>query len=194
MYSSVVMGIAGAVIGGMINGIVSSETNSKKIEAYVKAAQDVANATNKYSGEKAYKDMVKQGQDWANQDMASMGSEMAANVYQPENPGTVSTAQSNAMEGANRAAEAVSDTGMQSFGEGAEAAAARNNAKYNAATVAAQQLMNQADINYNVANQAAQAAASGIGQLGKAYNSIAGRKTKNGRPYAGSNNNTQTME
>lgn len=185
MYSSVVMGIAGAVIGGMINGIVTSEANNKKIADYIKAAQDVANATNKYSGENAYKDMVRQGQDWANQDMTRMSNEMAANVYQPENPGSVTTAQANAMEGANRAANAVNETGVQSFGEGAEAAAARNQAKYNAATVAAQQLMNQADINYNVANQAAQAAATGIGQLGKAYNSIAGRRTKNGRNYAG---------
>ena len=59
---------------------------------------------------------------------------------------------------------------------------AANQAKFNAETVKAQQLMNQADINYNVANQTAQTAMQGLGDTAQTINSL--RRTKNGRNVA----------
>ena len=179
MFGMVIAAIAGAVIGGAVNGVVAAKTTDEKVNAYKQAAKDVKAAADKYSGENAYKSMVNQGQRYMANDAASMANEMAAATYQPENPGVTGTAQANALDAANRAANATNEAALGGFSTGISDAAASNAAKYNAATAQAQQLMNQADINYNVANQAAQTAMQGIGDAANTFNSL--RRTKNGR-------------
>lgn len=183
MFGMVIAAIAGAVIGGAVNGVVAAKSTNDKVSAYRKAAEDVKEAANKYSGENAYKTMVNQGQNYMGQDARSMANEMASATYQPTNPGAGATAQANALNASNKASNATNDAGLGGFSTGMSDAAASNAAKFNAATVQAQQLMNQADINYNVANQTAQTAMQGLGDTAQTVNSI--RRTNNGRTYAG---------
>lgn len=183
MFGMVIAAIAGAVIGGAVNGVVAAKSTEEKVNAYKQAAKDVKSAANKYSGENAYKSMVNQGQNYMGQDARSMANEMAAASYQPTGPGVTGTAQANALGAVNRAANATNEAALGGFSTGMSDAAASNAAKYNAATVQAQQLMNQADINYNVANQAAQGIMQGIGDTANTFNSL--RRTNNGRTYAG---------
>lgn len=175
----VIAAIAGAVIGGAVNGVVAAKSTNDKVSAYRKAAEDVKSAANKYSGENAYKTMVNQGQNYMGQDARSMANEMAAATYQPTNPGAGATAQANALNASNKASNATNEAGLGGFSTGMSDAAASNAAKFNAATVQAQQLMNQADLNYNVANQTAQTAMQGLGDTAQTINSI--RRTNNGR-------------
>lgn len=175
----IIAAVAGAVIGGAVNGVVAAKSTNDKVSAYRKAAEDVKTAANKYSGENAYKSMVNQGQNYMGQDARSMANEMAAATYQPTNPGAGATAQANALNASNKASNATNEAGLGGFSTGMSDAAASNAAKFNAATVQAQQLMNQADINYNVANQTAQTAMQGLGDTAQTINSI--RRTNNGR-------------
>lgn len=179
MFGAVIAAIAGAVIGGVVNGVVASNATNEKVDAYKKAAKDVREAANKYSGESGYRTMVNQGQNYMGQDARSMANEMAAATYQPTNPGASTSAQANALNAANKASNATNEAGLGGFSTGMSDAAASNAAKFNAATVQAQQLMNQADINYNVANQTAQTALQGLGDTAQTINSI--RRTNNGR-------------
>lgn len=179
----IIAAVAGAVIGGAVNGVVAAKSTNDKVSAYRKAAEDVKAAANKYSGENAYKSMVNQGQNYMGQDARSMANEMAAATYQPTNPGVGASAQANALNVSNRASNATNEAGLGGFSTGMSDAAASNAAKFNAATVQAQQLMNQADIRYGVANQTAQTAMQGLGDTAQTINAI--RSTKNGRTYAG---------
>lgn len=182
MFSMIIAAVAGAVIGGAVNGAVAYKTTQDKSKAYSKAAEDVKAAAEKYSGTNAYNSMVNQGQKYMTNDAASMASEMAANIYQPENPGSVGTAQGNALAAGNKAGNAINEAALGGFESGMSDANAANQAKFNAETVKAQQLMNQADINYNVANQTAQTAMQGLGDTAQTINSL--RRTKNGRNVA----------
>jgi len=179
MFGLVIGAVAGAVVGGAVQGVTAFVTTKEKAGAYRQAAQQVREATEKYSGKNAYDSMVNKGQDYMGKDMASMGTEMAANVYQPTNPGAGATAQANALNAADRAANVVNETGLNALQSGMSDANAANQAKYNAATTQAQQLMNQADIRYGVANQAVQEGMNALGSTANTINSL--RTTKNGR-------------
>lgn len=178
-FGMVIGAIAGAVVGGAVQGATAIKTTQEKIKAYKQAAQQIRDATEKYSGENAYNEMVRRGQDYMTQDMSSMSNEMAKNTYEPTNPGAVSSAQANALNAADKASNVVNATGLNSFGTGMSDAASSMAAKYNAATTQAQQAMNQADINYNVANQAVQEGLGAAGNIAQTYNQL--RRTKNGR-------------
>lgn len=178
-FGLVIGAVAGAAIGGAVQGVTAFVTTKEKAGAYRQAAQQVRDATEKYSGKNAYDSMVNKGQDYMTQDMASMGTEMAANTYQPTNPGAGASAQANALNAADRSANVVNATGLNALQSGMSDANAANQAKYNAATTQAQQLMNQADINFNVANQAVQEGLGAAGNIAQTANSL--RRTKNGR-------------
>ena len=98
--------------------------------------------------------MLSEGQDMAG-DMARLeGSELAAERLSNNNPGITGA---GAVASAVPAAKTSSDKTNQAFSsglsQGMSNAAQSMGSKYNAATTRANQLMKQADIDYNVAQQ-----------------------------------------
>lgn len=182
MWASIIAAVGGAVIGGAVRGVVASETNKKKIEAYQNAAKQVKEAADKYSGEAGFQRMIDRANMYASEDAQSMGNEMAAATYAPTNPGAVEGKNAAAYNAAGEAGNAVNNTAMNSYNQGMVDANAENQAKYNANTVEAQQAMKQADIDYGVANQTAQEALNTAGNAAQTWNQL--RRTQNGREYA----------
>lgn len=112
------------------------------------------------------------------------GDELAAERLQQLNPGvTGAGATTNASKNAEAASNTATSAAQSGFEQGMTNAADTMAAKYNAATTRANQLMQQADIDYNVANQRAQEVMNAAGNVANTFNSL--RSTNNGRTYAG---------
>lgn len=179
MWAAIVSAIGGAVIGGAVRGVVASETNKKKIEAYQNAAKQVKEAADKYSGEAGFQRMIDRANMYASEDAQSMGNEMAAATYAPTNPGAVEGKNAAAYNAAGEAGNAVNSTAMNSYNQGMVDANAENQAKYNANTVEAQQAMKQADIDTSATRQASQEIMNTVANAANTYGQL--RTTKNGR-------------
>lgn len=125
------------------------------------------------------------GQNQADLLGRAVGDELAAQRYEALNPGiTKAGALGAAANSANQSAQATNAASQESMVEGMKQAADTMNARYNAATTRANQLMKQADIDYNVANQRNQEILNSLGNIGQTFNSL--RRTNNGRTYANS--------
>lgn len=179
MVGTIISAIAGAVIGGTVNGVISAESNKQKVAAYRNGANQIKSAIGQYSGDEGFRKMIEKGNEYASQD-AKLATELAnQQTFMPQNPNGGANAKAEMANNAMNAGETVNSAALGGLQQGMSDQNAINNANYNAATVGAQQAMKQADINYNVANQAAQEGMNTLGNMAGTINSI--RRTSNGR-------------
>lgn len=161
--AAIIAAVVGAVGGGVIRGVTTAKQNQKLAGAYREAAKKVREAAEKYSGENLYQGMRTAGDDMAYRQ--AMASEQPYN--QPTNPGQTNNAMGIANQAALTAAGNANAAGVAGREQGMAIEKGKKDALYNAETVAAQQMMKQAGIDYNVANQAAQAGANAVAGTAK---------------------------
>lgn len=179
MVGTIISAIAGAVIGGTVNGVVSAKSNQEKVAAYKNGAYQIKSAIGQYSGDEGFRKMVDKGNDYASQD-AKLATELSnQQAFMPQNPNGGMNAKAEMTNNAMNAGETINSAALGGLQQGMSDQNAINNANYNAATVGANQAMKQADIDYNVANQAAQESMNTLGNMAGTINSI--RRTSNGR-------------
>lgn len=158
MWGAVIAAAASMIGKAVISGTLAYQATQDKIKAYKGAAKDIRKATELYSGTNLNNAMTEKGMaNAAERNAQSMGA--AANNFN----GTGSTKMANFMPLKQNVINA--DKTSSAYNAGANRAKAENDAKYNAATQSAEQLMKQADIDYNVKNQTGQAAANAIGNV-----------------------------
>lgn len=184
MWQTLISAVGGAIIGGVTNAVTTAQTTSEKVKAYADAAKEVRNAAEQYSGKNAYEEMIRQGKDVSSTMGDMAGSALAAERLQNTNPGvTGAGAMANAYQNAGTSANAASDAAQSGLQTGMSNASTDLSSKYNKATTRANQLMKQADIDYNVATQRNQEIMNTVANAANTANQI--RSTKNGRTYAG---------
>lgn len=180
MWGQIIAAIGGAIIGGTINAVTTAQATSAKIKAFADAATEVRNAAEQYSGKNAYQEMVRQGKDMSSSMGDMAGSALAAERLQNNNPGvTGAGAMANAYQNAGTSANAASDAAQGGFQTGMKNASTELNSKYNKATTRANQLMQQAGIDYNVNMQRNKEIMNTIANIAKTSNHIIPRKTNN---------------
>lgn len=159
MAWGMVIAAAASMIGkAVVSGITAYNATQEKVKAYRGAAEDIRKATELYSGTNLNNAMTEKGMaNAAERNAQSMGA--AANNFN----GTGSTKMANFMPLKQNVINA--DKTSSAYNAGANRVKAEADAQFNAATKQAQQLMKQADIDYNVKNQAGQAIANGIGAV-----------------------------
>lgn len=182
MWQQLVAMAAGAIVGGVTNAIMTAQAIDKKIKAYSDATTEVRNAAEKYSGQNAYNEMVRQGKDMSSTMGDMAGSALAAERLQNNNPGvTGAGAMANAYQNAGTSADAASNAAQGGFQTGMNNASTELSSKYNKATTRANQLMKQAGIDYNVTNQRNKEIMNTIGNTVNTVNQLVPRRTSNGR-------------
>lgn len=185
MFDMVIGAVAGAVVGGAVKGAIAYKTSIKNAQEYAEAAQDVRNATEKYSGENAYNRMLQAGSDYA-YDLGTTAGNEALSISDDimQNPGSTGAGiNTAALANAQSAGDTAKNAARAGFSQGMENEKSLMDAAYNAETAKAQQKMKQADINYNVANQAAQEGFNTVSNALNTANTLG--VTKNGRTIAG---------
>ena len=182
MWQQIVARAAGAIVGGVTNAAMTAQAIDKKIKAYADAAKEVRNAAEQYSGKNAYNEMVRQGKDMSSTMGDMTGSALAAERLQNNNPGvTGAGAMANAYQNAGTSANAAGNAAQGGFQTGMGNASTELNSKYNKATTRANQLMKQADIDYNVTNQRNKEIMDTVANSANTANQIIPRRTSNGR-------------
>lgn len=161
MAAGAIIGIiASTIAGAVVNGVTAGVENQKRVDAYQNAANQVRSAAEKYSGKGLYDRMTTSGMANARNNNAQRLQALAGNVSGP-------TAATSAKIGANQIANTSNTLG--DFNAGASNAANLASGHYNNTTAQAQQLMNQADINYKANTEAV---AGGLETLGEASKTI----------------------
>ena len=182
MWQNVVAALGGMIVGGITNASMTAYAIDKKIKSYADAAKEVRNAAEQYSGKNAYNEMVRQGKDMSSTMGDMAGSALAAERLENNNPGvTGAGAMANAYQNAGTSANAAGNAAQGGFKTGMGNASTELNSKYNKATTRANQLMKQADIDYNVTSQRNKEIMDTVANAGNTYNQIAPRRTSNGR-------------
>ena len=163
-----VIAVAASMIGkAVVSGITAYNATQDKIKAYRGAADDIRNATNLYSGTNLNNAMTEKGMaNAAERNAQSMGA--AANNFN----GTGSTKMENFMPLKQNVINA--DKTSTAYNAGANRVKTEADAQFNAATKQAELDKQQADINYNVANQTGQAISNGIGNITDLTSQIGG--------------------
>ncbi len=186
MWQTLISAVGGAIVGGTVNAVATAQTTSAKVKAYADAAKEVRNAAEQYSGKNAYEEMIRQGKDMSSTMGDMTGSALAAERLQNNNPGvTGAGAMANAYQNAGTSANAAGNAAQGGFQTGMGNASTDLSSKYNKATTRANQLMKQADIDYNVATQRNKEIMDTIANTATTANQIIPRRTSNGRTYAG---------
>lgn len=165
LIAQIIMGLAGSVV----SGVTTYNLIGREISEYSKARDDIRDATNKYSGEQAYTNMI----NAAKQNAEFMGRTADTTSAINTNPGG-RYVMSTAADAADPTANAV----MGGYSQGMSNAAQIMDAKFDKATKNAQTKMNQAGINYQVGQQATQGIVGGLQGIGKTWTEIAGSKKK----------------
>ena len=183
MWAGIIAGLIGAVVGGVTNAVATANAIDKKIKGYKEAAKEVREAAEKYSGKNAYNEMLSQGKDMSSTMGDMAGSSIAAERLQNNNPGvTGAGAMANAYQNAGDSANVASNASQNGLQTGMSNASTDLASKYNKATTRANQLMKQADIDYNVTNQRNQEIMNTISNTAGTVNQlIPRRRTSNGR-------------
>ena len=163
-----IIGAAAKMIGGaVVNGITAYNATKEKVAAYKNAAIDIRNATELYSGDALNSAMTEQGMaNAAERNAQAMGA--ATGNFD----GSGSTKMANFMPLKQNVIN--SDRTTDAYNAGANRAKQEADAKYGAATTRAEQVMKQADIDYNVKNQTAQTAANAVGSIADLAGQIGG--------------------
>lgn len=165
MWGAIIAAVAGAVGGGVVQGVVAAKQNKELVKAYKNAAKTMQEATDKYSGKNLYEGMRTAGDDMAYK--AGRNAEQA--FTNTNNPGQVNNGMAKAIAEANIAADSANSAANSGRALGQSIEKSRKDALYNRDTIAAQQALKQAGIDYNVKNQGMQEAmnaAGGLAQLG----------------------------
>ena len=174
--------VGGMIVGGITNASMTAYAIDKKIKSYADAAKEVRNAAEQYSGKNAYNEMVSQGKDMSSTMGDMAGSALAAERLENNNPGvTGAGAMANAYQNAGTSANAAGDAAQGGFQTGMGNASTELNSKYNKATTRANQLMKQADIDYNVTSQRNKEIMDTVANSANTANQIIPRRTSNGR-------------
>ena len=151
----------------VVSGITAYNATQEKVKAYRGAAEDIRKATELYSGTNLNNAMTEKGMANAvERNAQSMGA--AANNFN----GTGSTKMVNFMPLKQNVINA--DKTASAYNAGANRVKAEADAKFNAATKQAELNKQQADINYNVANQTGQSVSNGIGAITDLASQIGG--------------------
>ena len=167
--------IIGAAAGGLINGITTGIQNSQLANAYKNAAKQVRQAAEKYSGTAADNAMRQAGVNEA-QLTNKQNMEAASANMQPTGKGIPAAAQAqNAIRNTYNANNLGSG-----YNAGAQRKAGELNAAYNKETADAQSLLNQANVNYNVGQQALQEGWNTLGNGMQMVNNISDERAKEG--------------
>lgn len=168
MAWGVIIAAAASMIGkAVVSGITAYNATQEKVKAYRGAAEDIRKATELYSGTNLNNAMTEKGMANAvERNAQSMGA--AANNFN----GTGSTKMVNFMPLKQNVINA--DKTASAYNAGANRVKAEADAKFNAATKQAELNKQQADINYNVANQTGQSVANGIGAVTDLASQIGG--------------------
>lgn len=182
MWASIIASIVGFVVGGVTNAVATADAIDKKIKGYKEASKEVREAAEKYSGKNAYNEMLAQGKDMSSTMGDMAGSSISAESLQNNNPGvTGAGAMANAYQNAGNSANIASNASQNGLHTGMSNASTDLASKYNKATTRANQLMKQADIDYNVTNQRNQEIMNTISNTANTVNQLAPRRTSNGR-------------
>ena len=182
MWGGIIASLVGFVVGGVTNAVATADAIDKKIKGYKEAAKEVREAAEKYSGKNAYNEMLSQGKDMSSTMGDMAGSSIAAERLQNNNPGvTGAGAMATAYQNAGTSANTVSNAAQGGFQTGMSNASTDLASKYNKATTRANQLMKQADIDYNVTNQRNQEIMNTISNTAGTVNKLVPRRTSNGR-------------
>ena len=182
MWAGIIMSFIGALVGGVTNAVATANAIDKKIKGYKGAAKEVREAAEKYSGKNAYNEMLGQGKDMSSTMGDMAGSSIAAERLQNNNPGvTGAGAMANAYQNAGTSANTASNASQGGFQAGMSNASTDLASKYNKATTRANQLMKQADIDYNVTNQRNQEIMNTVSNTVDTVNKLVPRRTSNGR-------------
>ena len=167
MWAAVIMGAVSMVSKAVISGVNAYNATQEKVKAYRGAADDIRDATNLYSGTNLNNAMTEKGMaNAAERNAQSMGA--AANNFN----GTGSTKMANFMPLKQNVINA--DKTSSAYNAGANRAKAEADAKFNAVKQQADLNKQQADIDYNVANQNSQALSNGIGAVTDLTSQIGG--------------------
>ena len=163
-----IIAAAASMIGkAVVSGITAYNATQEKVKAYRGAAEDIRKATELYSGTNLNNAMTEKGMANAvERNAQSMGA--AANNFN----GTGSTKMVNFMPLKQNVINA--DKTASAYNAGANRVKAEADAKFNAATKQAELNKQQADINYNVANQTGQSVSNGIGAITDLASQIGG--------------------
>lgn len=184
MWAGIIATIAGAIIGGVTNAIATRNAIDKKIKGYKEASKEVREAAEKYSGKNAYNEELTQGKDMSSTMGDMAGSSVAAESLQNNNPGvTGAGAMANAYQNAGESSNVASAAAQGGFQAGMNNASTELESKYNKATARANQLMKQANIDYNVTNQRNKEIMNTISNTTDTFNKVIPRN--NGRNYQG---------
>ena len=182
MWGSIISAVVGAVVLGVTNAVATADAIDKKIKGYKEAAKEVREAAEKYSGKNAYNEELTQGKDMSSTMGNMAGSSIAAERLQNNNPGvTGAGAMANAYQNAGTSANTASNAAQGGLQTGMSNASTEMESKYNKATTRANQLMKQADIDYNVSNQRNKEIMNTVSNTANTVNKLVPRRTSNGR-------------
>lgn len=172
MAAGAIIGIiASTIAGAVVNGVTAGVENQKRVDAYQNAANQVRSAAEKYSGKGLYDRMTTSGMANARNNNAQRLEALAGNVSGP-------TAATSAKIGANQIANTSNTLG--DFNTGASNAASLASGHYNNTTAQAQQLMNQADINYKANTEAVAGGLETLGEAAKTIKNVSDENEKTG--------------
>lgn len=172
MAAGAIIGIiASTIAGAVVNGVTAGVENQKRVDAYQNAANQVRSAAEKYSGKGLYDRMTTSGMANARNNNAQRLQALAGNVSGP-------TAATSAKMGANQIANTSNTLG--DFNAGASNAANLASGHYNNTTAQAQQLMNQADINYKANTEAVAGGLETLGDAAKTIKNVSDENEKTG--------------
>lgn len=191
-WNQVIGAIIGAAGGAAYGGYTSYRNAKKNADVYKKAALLYGYDTNKYSGENA------------NQSMYSSGMQQG----RVQNEGTMNAAAAQGQRGNSLMANALkgaANVGMNNsydsgYNTGASNASTLNNAAFNRDTALAQQMMNQADINYKRDTALSQAGLNTAAGAANVYKDVVSDENtkeynnKEGLPKADANDALRRIE
>ena len=189
MWGGIIAAIISALVGGVTNAVATADAIDKKIKGYKEATKEVREAAEKYSGKNAYNEELTQGKDMSSTMGDMAGSSVAAERLQNNNPGvTGAGAMANAYQNAGESADVASGAAQGGFQTGMNNASTDLSSKYNKATTRANQLMKQANIDYNVTNQRNKEIMNSIYDTADTYNKIVSRNRGNNDSNNSGNN------
>lgn len=189
MWGGIIASIAGFIVGGVANAVATANAIDKKIKGYKEASKEVREAAEKYSGKNAYNEELTQGKDMSSTMGDMAGSSISAESLQNNNPGvTGAGAMANAYQNAGTSADTASNAAQGGFQAGMNNASTELESKYNKATTRANQLMKQANIDYNVTNQRNKEIMNTIANTTKTFNQTIPRNRNNNSGNNGNNN------
>lgn len=165
MWGAIIAGVT-SLVNMAVNAGVTATSTKKKVQAYKNAAEQIKNATNKYSGSGLNSRMTAAGES----NMAKNGSL----YFDPTWKGN--GANTNAMAAFNQSNNNIKNTNPWEnlYSQGSNAESTLNNAKWNAENTKVQQALKQADIDYNADIQTGKAIANGVSNVANTIGQFGG--------------------